>query len=283
MEQQDFSAIPAELRERAQWVIWRLEQRRDRKTGKTSLTKEPYQARYPQKHAATNDPRTWASFALAVKALQAGRAEGIGFVFNKDYAGIDLDHCIDEQGQMAAWARARVDGLASYAELSPSERGVHINCKAELPGGGIKRPDIEMYDQGRFFTFTGKKLECAPAIIESRQEEVTALYVAITTRPERPQKAPPEQEQGTPLDVADNDMLALALRNSKFASLWDGNTSEYGNNASAADCALCCHLAWWTGKDKARIDRLFRDSALLRDKWDEKHSRGLGGAGVPPG
>ena len=35
--------------------------------------------------------------------------------------------------------------------------------------------------------------------------------------------------------------------------------------------ALCCHLAFWTGGDPDRVDALFRDSGLLREKWDEPH------------
>jgi hypothetical protein len=34
--------------------------------------------------------------------------------------------------------------------------------------------------------------------------------------------------------------------------------------------ALCCELAFWTGKDAAAIDRLFRQSGLIRDKWNER-------------
>ena len=33
--------------------------------------------------------------------------------------------------------------------------------------------------------------------------------------------------------------------------------------------ALCALLAFWTGKDTARMDRLFRRSGLMRPKWDE--------------
>src|SRR5204862_378831 len=36
---------------------------------------------------------------------------------------------------------------------------------------------------------------------------------------------------------------------------------------SEADLALCCMLALRTGKDAARIDSLFRQSGLIRDKW----------------
>jgi primase-polymerase (primpol)-like protein len=35
--------------------------------------------------------------------------------------------------------------------------------------------------------------------------------------------------------------------------------------------ALCCLLAFWTAGDPTRVDRLFRQSGLLREKWDEVH------------
>lgn len=38
---------------------------------------------------------------------------------------------------------------------------------------------------------------------------------------------------------------------------------------SAADSALMFHLSFWTGRDLPRMDRLFRQSALMRPKWDE--------------
>jgi len=50
----------------------------------------------------------------------------------------------------------------------------------------------------------------------------------------------------------------------------DGDTSEYGNDDSAADQALVNMLAFYTGPDPERIDRLFRMSALVRDKWYER-------------
>ncbi|MBP1955638.1 primase-polymerase (primpol)-like protein [Halarchaeum rubridurum] len=33
--------------------------------------------------------------------------------------------------------------------------------------------------------------------------------------------------------------------------------------------AFCCLLALWTGGDQAQMDRLFRESGLLREKWGE--------------
>ena len=41
------------------------------------------------------------------------------------------------------------------------------------------------------------------------------------------------------------------------------------DDSSQADYELCSTLAWWT-KDPNQIDRIFRSSGLIRDKWDRK-------------
>lgn len=41
---------------------------------------------------------------------------------------------------------------------------------------------------------------------------------------------------------------------------------------SEADLALCSHLAFWTGRDAAKMDSMFRQSGLMRDKWDRQQS-----------
>lgn len=88
---------------------------------------------------------------------------------------------------------------------------------------------------------------------------------------------PPEEEKKTshtpPLlfDFSDAELIEKAKNaknGTKFTALWEGDLSEYGNNHSDADCALCCLLAFWTGGDRGRIDRLFRQSGLCREeKW----------------
>jgi len=59
----------------------------------------------------------------------------------------------------------------------------------------------------------------------------------------------------------------------KFSALWEGNTEGY-KSQSEADLALCCLLAFWTGGDYNRIDALFRQSGLYRDKWDRQNEAG---------
>jgi len=75
------------------------------------------------------------------------------------------------------------------------------------------------------------------------------------------------------VDLEDEDLLEKARNASngeKFERLWNGNTVGY-DSQSEADMALCCLLAFWTGGDRTQMDHLFRQSGLLREKWDEVH------------
>jgi uncharacterized protein DUF3987/primase/DNA polymerase family protein len=74
--------------------------------------------------------------------------------------------------------------------------------------------------------------------------------------------------------VSDQEVIdkAKAARNGgKFSTLfysgWQG--TEYPS-WSEADAALCSMLAFWT-RDENQIDRIFRQSALMREKWDKRH------------
>lgn len=63
----------------------------------------------------------------------------------------------------------------------------------------------------------------------------------------------------------------LASKNAeKTKALWEGEIAE-GKSHSEADAALCMMLTFWCGGDEGQMDRIFRQSALFRDKWDELH------------
>jgi hypothetical protein len=62
----------------------------------------------------------------------------------------------------------------------------------------------------------------------------------------------------------------LAARNGdKLKRLLEGDTSDHDGDDSAADLALCMILAFWT-QDPAQIDRIFRRSGLMREKWNSR-------------
>lgn len=275
------AAIPAELKERPQWVGWKWEQRGDK------WTKVPVNAR-TGRNAATNDPATWTDFETAhTYAATRTNIAGIGFVFAEDdpYAGVDFDHCRDpETGVLDEWAKAILTGLDTWADISPSGGGIKAIARGVLPGHGMrrKRPDgipggaVEMYDRGRFFALTGHHLTGTPVAIHDAKEAFEHLYQRLTAETRTSAIPPvgggvvdaPQSRNG----IRDAEVIQFASRSkngAKFTALWMGDAGGYVSQ-SEADIALCSLLAFYTGADEARIDRLFRRSGLMRDKWDER-------------
>ena len=75
------------------------------------------------------------------------------------------------------------------------------------------------------------------------------------------------------VNLSDEQLIerAKSARNGeRFARLWAGDAADYGNDHSQADLALCRMLAFWCGGDRERVDRLFRRSGLMREKWDRR-------------
>jgi putative DNA primase/helicase len=251
----------------AQWINWRYEER----DGK--LTKVPL-CPHTGKLARVDQPETWGSYEEALEASKKYGCGGVGFVFTEEdpYAGIDLDDIRDSQtGEIEESARKIIEQLNSYAELSPSGSGIHVLVKAEVPPGGRRKGQVEIYDSGRFFTVTGTHLPGTPKRIEERQVEVEILHRKIFgfTKGD----ANGQGSHGPGNDLSDAEVLAKAGQASNgeaFEKLWAGDTSDYASG-SEADLALCSRLVFWTSGDSDRIDKLFRQSGLYRPKWDERH------------
>jgi putative DNA primase/helicase len=258
--------VPAELAVLPQWVAWRWEER-DSKPTKPPLN--PHTGEY----ASTTDPATWGTLQDALRFRRKNpSAAGVGFVFTKNdpHAGVDLDKCRNpETGEIAPWAKSIVGYLRSYAEVSPSHTGVKVFVRAALPAGA-KKGAIEAYDFGRYFTVTGDHVADTPPTIEDRHAELQALYAWLKAdeAANRQVALPP-----TPVGLDDAALIEkarTAANGAKFERLWNGDWSDYPSQ-SEADLALCSQLAFWTGGERDRIDRLFRQSGLYRRKWDEPH------------
>lgn len=85
----------------------------------------------------------------------------------------------------------------------------------------------------------------------------------------------PGIQSETGLALSDDDIIMRAMTSKngkKFTQLWSGSTAGY-QSASEADIALCCMLAFWTGKDAERMNKIFRASGLYRDKWERDDYR----------
>jgi primase-polymerase (primpol)-like protein len=250
-------AIPVELRDRPQWVVWRLEQRDGKRT------KVPYRADGAGR-ASSTDPTTWSTFDSAVAGSEALDADGIGYVFSADdpFAGVDLDGALSEADRGAIMV-----ALDSYTETSVSGTGAHVIVRASLNGHPRnRRGPFEVYESGRYFVVTGNHVRGTPTTIEPRQAQLEDVLARFLPAPETGRSSTDPQ----PVGLDDRDLLDRAMRarnGSEFQRLWNGDTAGHSSH-SEADLALCSMLAFWTGRDPERINRLFRSSGLMRPKWD---------------
>lgn len=266
----NFNNIPDELKHHPHWVNWTIENR----NGK--LTKIPINPKTGGR-AQSNNPSTWGTYDQASyrwKESENGGIEGIGLMFHDGYSGVDFDKCRNPQtAHIEPWAKEIIDRLSSYTEVTPSGAGLHTLTKGALPPGGRRKGNLEMYDKGRFFTITGWHLEGTPTTIEQREQvlkEVHQKYITPKNRSST-EKAKP-QNNGTS-SLSDLELIEKAKKASngdKFQKLFAGDFSDY-LSWSEADLALCSMLAFWTGNNPAQIDSIFRQSGLMRDKWDERH------------
>lgn len=273
--------IPDLLKAQPNWCIWKYSWRDGR------WTKVPLQAHRsdidgrPLK-ARSNDSTTWTNFTKAVRRYEtlanSQEVDGIGFFLSGDFVGVDVDKCLTEAG-LSPEAQTILNTLNSYAELSPSGNGLRVFCRGTLPSENGK-PDyrngpFEIYDNTtfRFLTVTGRRLPESPETVEERQAALAQVHSQFIARPkeERRTTLPPLTNPSFEL----HELLerAFTARNGeKFQMLWEGSWREKFQSQSEADLALCSMLAFYCGPDPERIDEAFRQSGLMRDKWEDRPS-----------
>ena len=226
------------------------------------------------KNAKSNDRHTWGTYEQAKSLMESDSSiSGLGFMFtNSPYVGIDIDHCIIN-GELSQMANKIINTVNSYTEVSPSGTGIHIICEGKLEGVGRKNSTLglEMYETGRYFTVTENTLKDYKTV-QKRQDEIQALYTKYFNTPKKTTASASKKQ--TVLYLDDDKLIELAgkSKNSdKFIALYNGDWQTYYNSQSEADIAFCNMLAFWTGRDEQQMDRIFRTSGLMRDKWEEKH------------
>lgn len=246
--------IPADLKGLKQWVCW---------VGKDKIPKNAYTG----KNAQSNNPDTWADFDTAVAACSKYNFDGVGFMFANGYFGVDLDHCIDN----VDFCDEFVETLQSYAEISKSGTGIHIICRGVLPSGARRKNGVEMYSSGRYFICTGNIYNEKYRNVVDCTESVKVLHSKyLPSETPRAEKALPVASY---ISMDDQEVVDKA-RNCKsgylFTMLYQGEWQGVYSSQSEADLALCNMLAFWTQKDPAQMDRIFRSSGLMRPKWEER-------------
>ena len=152
-----YENIPNQMKIAERWLVYKLVPNPD-PTKKPR--KVPYyisgEARYG-KLDTPEDQAKLSTFEDAMKALQTGDYDGLGFALGPDdtgmhWQGIDLDN-FSEHPELRDLAAK----LPGYVEYSPSGDGVHSIGYGELFDTlGSNGTGIEAYSKGRFFTVTGR-------------------------------------------------------------------------------------------------------------------------------
>jgi hypothetical protein len=252
-------SLPIEgLKAQRRWVLWRLEARDGKET------KVPYQA--DGRKASSTNPATWSTFAEVSEHQHKFSGVGVvlGIVDGVAVWGVDIDNCCDAHtGSFTPESREIVIGLDSYAEYSPSGTGCHILGIGDLRGRkGIKLPyvgckAVEVYDRERYLTLTGRHLSKTPAFLVDRQDVVNSLYDRVAA-----QKTTHSLTVSIPVSQEE-----------RLRKLVAGDMSDYHDDHSAADFALCCLLAKKHDCNAFKIDAVFRTSGLYREKWERDDYR----------
>lgn len=283
------------MRAIAQWFVWRLEwDAEERKYQKTPCALDGSVYRLD-----ASLPSNWTRYESAAHVVQELNARpecsdkrlqyALGFWMTEDcgYWFFDLDQCVVDGvvGEGAASLMALFPG--ALMEFSSSGHGVHIigNTVDAVPEHRTKPPaaikaalrpmELEFYTSGRGLAFglSGIAKGSADSVHDDAVGLICHHYFPSVQESEEGVWDKPRADWRGPVD--DDELIERALRarvsaasafggKASFAQLWRGEAEH----SSESDMALAAHLAFWTGCDAPRIERLMRRSGMKRDKWD---------------
>ena len=267
----NFVNIPQELKSNASFCLWKYEKRSGR------ATKVPYDPRTGQM-AKTNDTSTFSDFSTAMTAYAMGGWDGIGYRVSEGIGAIDIDHCIREDGSLNDVAASILSFFPdTYFERSPSSTGLRgffrlspdfVYDKTVYYINNRKH-GLEVYLPGttnRFVTVTGDVYR--PGSVTRNDDALQSVLDTFMKRTS-PIKS---GFSGSPVSYFTDEQVIKHASDSKsgdkFKALMDGRWEEGYDSRSDADMALVSMLAFWCGCVEEQIDRIFRSSGLMRDKWD---------------
>lgn len=259
--------VPTEMAHLEQWVLWRAEKLKD----KDEYGKVPYQL--IEIPASSVNPSSWSSFDKTIQKLYD--YDGVGFVLTKDddYICLDLDDIhIDSETYEPLTDIAKEVMEKTWWEVSPSGTGVHAYFKGTLPDE-VKRKNksehLELYSHSRFMTFTGVN-DGITREISSDQSYINSLVERYFKREVITNEV--ISYDITPANLDDNEVIQLMAKSKsaeRLSKLMSGGWQDLFESQSEADLSLLNDLAFYTQKNVFQMDRIFRTSDLMREKWDE--------------
>lgn len=261
--------IPEELKELPQWVLWRAEWNNKRQ----QYEKVPYS--FSGYLASSTNKDTWTIFDAIHNLYEENNLyDGIGFMLsdNDKYIVLDIDNAIDENGQINSDLALEMTEL-TYCEMSPSGTGLHCFFKGELPEQRKKKRsdlDIELYDNARFMTVTGESIGQSEICEE---QEILNNLIERFFKEEQNFETTLSYDPNHKSELSDEEVINLMLKSKqkdKISDLLEGNFEKHFASPSEAVQSLLHYLAFYTGKNKQQMERIFLNYNNLTDKWDSK-------------
>ncbi len=277
-----------------QWFLWCMTW----DTEEQKYLKKPCALDGSKYHMDHSIPENWNTYDRAVHALQTLHAscppiaqpfEGyvtytLGFYLTEECNlwFFDLDHAV-VNGLVSPVAAALVQRFpGALVEWSSSMRGMHVIGSGPVPPHRTKPPkdvalplkplELEFYNSGRGIAF-GFHLASAQGSADTLHD-CTALIKEFFPYTEKKSGASVRRPEWN--GPEDDDELITRMLNARQSAaqafggkvslqqLWAGDAEKTNDN----DMSLAAHLAFWTGCDGDRIERLMRRSGMYREKWD---------------
>jgi len=264
--------IPEELKQHGLWCGWKLKER----------GKIPYNLASGSL-AKSNDKSTFHPWSVVLKKLNEyivydkdGKSKGgIGLGIFNGYSAIDIDHCIDENGELSDLALDIIDYCSTYTEISPSGKGIRMIFKTNTPLDknyyyiNNQKIGLEIYlsDQThKFVTITGD------VKYNANIAEIDISYILDKYM----KKNNPTIQSD---DYIDNDTGEVIdfnpekyFNDIKFKELWHATAPGSGANENELDLALCNKLAYYLKGNYQAINKVFMQTPYYNSK-DTKHRK----------
>ena len=242
----NFQSFPAVLTERKQWITWTLT---------TEGRKLP--------NGKSNDPSTWHNFE------DVQNEDRIAYVFDASdpFVGIDLDKCIDDEGEyneVATYCLELFKGKA-YGEVSQSGRGLHFIVKGKKPDWAVcNRNGVECYEQKRFWVMTGKVIPGYEDVQDCQNELEQFLRKYLSKPPQQAAEAKPPAKASS---KRRKGVLGLRERMEQYASKVTPASQGERNNA-------CFRLAGnlWSIVDDTEQRPSREDVLSVVQSWNQSNT-----------
>ena len=262
VEQQLRTCLPAEMKDKPNWVIVRTRENAD--TGRLDkFLISPVTGKF----AESDNPETWTDFDAACKYARENGGVALAYALDgKDgIACIDLDHCVGEDGKRSALADEVLSKCGkTYIESSVSGKGIHVFGKTK--GMDLrsfsKDGDMEFYQDSHFIAMTGDGVGFYDLASFDTPEMKSLLERKLERRTEW--KNVGGGISGlTQMD--DRELLekAFSAKNGDTVKrLYNGE--DLRHNHSNSDMSLMNYLAFYSGGNVEQMTRIFATSGLCR-------------------